>query len=73
MYNPLYNLVDGAVDRPLKTSRFLGSYFLDVTFPIKGLTFRSNLGIDARTQQDYEFIRQQLRKDNLVVHMLKVL
>lgn len=55
MYNPLYNLVDGAVDRPLKTSRFLGSYFLDVTFPIKGLTFRSNLGIDARTQQDYEF------------------
>ena len=50
MYNPLYNLVDGAVDRPLKTSRFLGSYFLDVTFPIKGLTFRSNLGIDARTQ-----------------------
>ena len=55
MYNPLYNLADGAVDRPLKTSRFLGSYFLDVTFPIKGLTFRSNLGIDARTQQDYEF------------------
>ena len=39
MYNPLYNLVDGAVDRPLKTSRFLGSYFLDVTFPIKGLTY----------------------------------
>ena len=26
MYNPLYNLVDGAVDRPLKTSRFLQSF-----------------------------------------------
>ena len=55
MYNPLYNLVDGAVDRPVKTNRFLGSYFLEVTFPVKGLTFRSNLGIDSRTKQDYEF------------------
>ena len=25
MYNPLYNLVDGAVDRPLKTSPFIGN------------------------------------------------
>lgn len=54
MYNPLYNLVDGAVDRPVKTSRFLGSYYLEIT-PINGLTFRSNLGIDSRTKQDYEF------------------
>lgn len=27
MYNPLYNLVDGAVDRPLKTSRFFRQLF----------------------------------------------
>lgn len=55
MYNPLQNMVDGAVDRPLKNSRFLGSYFADIKFPIKGLSFRSNLGIDSRTEQDYQY------------------
>lgn len=55
MYNPLMNTVEGAVDRPLKTSRYLGSYFVDIKFPIKGLSFRSNLGIDSRTVQDYEY------------------
>lgn len=55
MYNPLMNIVKGAVDRPLKTSRYLGSYFVDIKFPIKGLSFRSNLGIDSRTVQDYEY------------------
>lgn len=55
MYNPLMNTVGGAVDRPLKTSRYLGSYFVDVKFPVKGLSFRSNLGIDSRTVQDYEY------------------
>lgn len=56
MYNPLMNTVDGAVDRPLKTSRYLGSYFVDVKLPVKGLNFRSNLGIDSRTVQDYEYL-----------------
>lgn len=56
MYNPLMNMVDGAVDRPLKNSRFLGSYYVNIDFPfIKGLSFRSNLGIDSRTEQDYEY------------------
>lgn len=55
MYNPLMNTVDGAVDRPLKTSRYLGSYFVDIKLPVKGLSFRSNLGIDSRTVQDYEY------------------
>lgn len=55
MYNPLMNTVEGAVDRPLKTSRYLGSYFVDIKFPVKGLSFRSNLGIDSRTVQDYEY------------------
>ena len=55
MYNPLMNMVDGAVDRPLKNSRFLGSYFADIKLPVKGLTFRSNLGIDSRTEQNYEY------------------
>lgn len=55
VYNTLMNLVPGAVDRPVKTTRYLGSYFLDVKLPIDGFRFRSNLGIDSRTVQDYEF------------------
>ena len=55
VYNPLMNLEPGAVSHPLKTTRYLGSYFLDVKLPVDGLKFRSNLGIDSRTVQDYEF------------------
>lgn len=55
MYNPMMNMVDGAVDRPLKTSRFLGSYYLEIKFPVDGLMFRSNVGIDSRTVQNYEY------------------
>lgn len=55
MYNPLMNMVDGAVDRPLKNSRFLGSYYADIKLPVEGLSFRSNFGIDSRTEQDYEY------------------
>lgn len=55
MWNPLLNLQSGAVDRPRKTTRYLGSYFLDIKLPVDGLKFRSNLGIDSRTIQDYEF------------------
>ena len=52
VYNTMMDLVPGAVDRPLKTTRYLGSYFLDVKLPVDGLKFRSNLGIDSRTVQD---------------------
>lgn len=55
VYNTMMDLVPGAVDRPLKTTRYLGSYSLDIKLPVDGLKFRSNLGIDARTVQDYEF------------------
>lgn len=55
MWNPLLNLQDGAVDRPKKVSRYLGSYFLEVKLPVDGLKFRSNFGLDSRTVQDYEF------------------
>lgn len=58
MYNPMMNMVDGAVDRPLKTSRFLGSYYLEVKLPVDGLMFRSNFGIDSRTVQDYEYLAE---------------
>ena len=66
MYNPLMNLVDGAVDAPLKNSRFLGSYYLNIDFPfIKGLSFRSNVGIDSRTEQDYEYYASATTKRQL--------
>lgn len=65
MYNPLMNTVEGAVDRPLKTSRYLGSYFVDIKFPVKGLSFRSNLGIDSRTVQDYEYFASATTKRQL--------
>jgi len=55
VYNTMMDLEPGAVDRPVKTSRYLGSYFLEVKLPVDGLKFRSNLGIDSRTVQDYEF------------------
>ncbi len=55
MYNPMLNMVEGAVDRPLKTNRFLGSYFAEIKLPLKGLMFRSNIGIDTRSVQDYEY------------------
>lgn len=55
VYNTLMDLEPGAVDRPLKTTRYLGSYFLDIKLPVDGMNFRSNLGIDSRTVQDYEF------------------
>ena len=51
----MMDLVPGAVDRPVKTTRYLGSYSLDIKLPVDGLKFRSNLGLDARTVQDYEF------------------
>ena len=31
------------------------SYYIEVTFPVEGLKFKSNLGLDARTKQDYQF------------------
>lgn len=54
-YNPLLDIVDGAVSRPLTTTSFIGSYFLDLTLPIDGLSFRSNLGLEFKNVQDYEF------------------
>ena len=55
VYNQILNLEPGAVDRPVKTTNFLGSYYMDVKLPVDGMKFRSNLGLDSRTVQDYEF------------------
>lgn len=55
MWNPLMNLEKGAVSAPEKVSRYLGSYYIEITLPVKGLKFKSNLGLDSRTKQDYQF------------------
>ena len=33
----MMDLVPGAVDRPVKTTRYLGSYSLDIKLPVDGL------------------------------------
>jgi len=53
--NPLVRLEDGAVENPLKVNRFIGSYYADITLPLEGLRFRTNLGIDSRATQNYNF------------------
>lgn len=53
--NPLLKLEDGAFSKPLKVNRFIGSYFAEIMLPVDGLRFRSNLGLDSRAVQDYEF------------------
>jgi TonB-linked SusC/RagA family outer membrane protein len=53
--NPLLKLANGAVDKPLKVNRFIGSYYADITLPLDGVRFRTNLGLDSRATQDYDF------------------
>jgi TonB-linked SusC/RagA family outer membrane protein len=55
MYNPLLNLEEGVIDRPRKTTRYLGGYYAEISFPVDGLKFRSNFGVDSRMVQDYEY------------------
>lgn len=54
-HNPLLRLEPGAVVNPYKVNRFMGSYFGEIQLPIKGLRFRTNLGLDMRSVQDYTF------------------
>src|SRR5690606_17258691 len=54
-WNPLTRLADGAVSKPLKNNRFFGSYYGEITLPVDGLRFRTNLGIDFISTQDYDF------------------
>lgn len=53
--NPLVRLADGAVENPLKVNRFIGSYYADIKLPVDGLRFRTNLGLDSRATQNYNF------------------
>ncbi|KAA6328723.1 TonB-dependent receptor SusC [termite gut metagenome] len=60
-WNPLQYLVDGAVVNPLKVNRFLGSYYAEVKLPLDGLRFRTNVGIDFHSRQDYTFAAANAR------------
>jgi len=50
--NPVTNF--GHTKRVVKQDRFLGNYYVDVSF-LKGFDFRSSLGIDYRSQQNLNF------------------
>ncbi len=60
-WNPLQFLVDGAVVNPLKINCFLGSYYAEVRLPVKGLRFRTNVGLDFHSRQDYSFLASNAR------------
>lgn len=59
MYNPQLNLKKGVIDRPLKNTQYLGNFYLNIKFPIDGLSFRSNLGLDFLSVQDYEYYAKE--------------
>ncbi|MCD8176031.1 MAG: TonB-dependent receptor [Tannerellaceae bacterium] len=64
-YNPLMKLVEGAVEKPYKVNSFMGSYYAEITLPVDGLRFRSNLGLSSRSIQDYDFQSGAARNTNL--------
>ena len=59
MYNPMLNLKPGVIDRPLKTNQYLGNFYTEIMLPIDGLRFRSNLGLDFRSVQNYEYFAKE--------------
>lgn len=54
-FNPLVKLEEGAVFKPYKVNRFFGSYYGEVQLPVDGLRFRTNIGLEMRSIQDYDF------------------
>lgn len=63
--NPMIRLEDGAVSKPKKVNRFIGSYYADITLPVEGLRFRTNFGVDSRAIQDYEFTSAAARGNTM--------
>ncbi|MDR3341116.1 MAG: TonB-dependent receptor [Candidatus Symbiothrix sp.] len=64
-WNPLQYLAPGAVVNPYKVHRFLGSYYGEVKLPLDGLRFRTNVGIDFHSRQDYSFASALARTNTL--------
>ncbi|MDR1154930.1 MAG: TonB-dependent receptor [Bacteroidales bacterium] len=61
MWNPLQYLVEGAIVNPLKVNRLLGSYYAEIKLPLDGLRFRTNVGLDFHSRQDYQFASSNAR------------
>ena len=64
-WNPLQYLEENAIVSPLKINRFVGSYYVDIALPVKGLKYRANIGLDFHSRQDYSFIGPQANNGNL--------
>jgi TonB-linked SusC/RagA family outer membrane protein len=60
-WNPLQYLVEGAIVNPLKINRYLGSYYGEIKLPLNGLRFRTNIGLDFHSRQDYSFASANAR------------
>ena len=63
-WNPLLYLEEGAIVNPLKVNRFVGSYYVDVELPVKGLKYRANIGLDFHSKQDYSFTASEANNGN---------
>ena len=64
-WNPLQYLEENAIVSPLKINRFVGSYYVDIALPVKGLKYRANIGLDFHSRQDYSFTGPQANNGNL--------
>ncbi|MDL2248056.1 SusC/RagA family TonB-linked outer membrane protein, partial [Bacteroides sp. OttesenSCG-928-J23] len=60
-WNPLQYLEPNAIVNPLKINRYLGSYYGEIKLPLDGLKFRTNVGIDFHSRQDYSFAAANTR------------
>jgi TonB-linked SusC/RagA family outer membrane protein len=63
-WNPLQYLEEGAVISPKRVNRYFGSYYGEIKFPVDGLRFRSNAGVDFMSTQDYSFAASKARTNN---------
>lgn len=64
-WNPLQYLDENAIVNPLKINRFVGSYYVDIALPVKGLKYRANIGLDFHSKQDYSFTGPQANNGNI--------
>jgi TonB-linked SusC/RagA family outer membrane protein len=63
-WNPLQYLAEAAVISPKKVNRYFGSYYGEIKLPLDGLRFRTNVGLDFISTQDYSFASSKARSNN---------
>ncbi|NDW11126.1 TonB-dependent receptor [Dysgonomonas sp. 520] len=62
-WNPLLYLEKGNVVNPKKINQFFGSFYGEIKLPLEGLRFRTNVGLDFISTQDYSFVASKARQD----------